>query len=172
MARVVYLFDYLLRKFGLNGRSLVGLISGGACAVPAIMSARSIPSYSERIATMFIIPLIPCSARIPVYVVLIAFLVPVTSMYGVFSVQVLIFFGLYLMSIIVALLISLCLKQFLANYLVIGLQRTRLHLQSIRVLSKIIISSIMMLTALENISSPSNLLNYMPTSPSHKTILN
>ena len=125
MARVVYLFDYLLRKFGLNGRSLVGLISGGACAVPAIMSARSIPSYSERIATMFIIPLIPCSARIPVYVVLIAFLVPVTTMYGVFSVQVLIFFGLYLMSIIVALLISLCLKQILpqseVSYLLIQL---------------------------------------------------
>ena len=112
MARVVYLFDYLLRKFGLNGRSLVGLISSGACAVPAIMSARTIPSYSERMATMFIIPLIPCSARIPVYVVLIAFLVPASTMFGVFSIQVLIFFGLYLMGILVALLVALVLKQF------------------------------------------------------------
>ena len=130
MARVVYLFDYLLRKFGLNGRSLVGLISSGACAVPAIMSARTIPSYSERIATMFIIPLIPCSARIPVYVVLIAFLVPATTMFGIFSIQVLIFFGLYLMGILVALLVALVLKQFLPqtekSYLLIQLPEYQL----------------------------------------------
>ena len=130
MARVVYLFDYLLRKFGLNGRSLVGLISSGACAVPAIMSARTIPSYSERMATMFIIPLIPCSARIPVYVVLIAFLVPASTMFGVFSIQVLIFFGLYLMGILVALLVALVLKQFLPqtekSYLLIQLPEYQL----------------------------------------------
>lgn len=126
MARVVYLFDYFLRKFGLNGRSVVGLISGGACAVPAMMSTRTIPSRSERLATLFIIPLIPCSARIPVYVVLIAFLIPATAkVLGIFSAQVLIFFGLYLLGIIVALLTALVLKSFLPkaekSYLLIQL---------------------------------------------------
>lgn len=87
MARVVYLFDHLLKKVGLNGRSLIGLISGGACAIPAIMSTRNINNHRDRLVTMFVIPLIPCSARIPVYTALIGFVVPYKELFGIFNSQ-------------------------------------------------------------------------------------
>ena len=76
MSRVVYMFDQLMQRFGLNGRSLVSLISGGACAIPAIMSARTIGDKKERLITILVTPLISCSARIPVYTILIGFAVP------------------------------------------------------------------------------------------------
>ncbi len=76
LARGAMLIDRPLRKIGLNGRSFVPMVSGFACAIPAIMAARTIPNKKERLLTIFIIPLISCSARIPVYALLIAFLVP------------------------------------------------------------------------------------------------
>ena len=114
MARVVYLFDGLMRKFGLNGRSLISLISSGACAIPAIMSARTIPNQKERIATILVSPLISCSARIPVYIVLVGFAVAPGSFWG-FEKQGLAFMGLYLIGILSALLISMVLHLFLPN---------------------------------------------------------
>ncbi len=103
MARAVYLFDNLMRYFGLNGRSIVGLVSGAACAIPAIMSTRTISNWKERLITILVTPLISCSARIPVYTVLIGFVVPSTVVGGIFNLQGLAFMGLYLLGIVSAL---------------------------------------------------------------------
>jgi ferrous iron transport protein B len=112
MARVVFLFDRFLGIFGLNGRSIIGLISGGACAVPAIMSSRTIGSWRDRLLTMFVIPLIPCSARIPVYAALVGFLIPTSAKGWWVNPQGLVFVGLYALGIVAALLTALLLKQF------------------------------------------------------------
>ena len=99
MARAVYIFDKLMQQFGLNGRSVVALVSGGACAIPAIMSTRTIGNWKERLITIMVTPLISCSARIPVYAVLIGFVVPSVTVWGFFNLQGLAFMGLYLLGI-------------------------------------------------------------------------
>ena len=76
MARAVSMFDVMMRRIGLNGRSIVALVSGGACAIPAIMSTRNISNWKERLITIMVTPFISCSARIPVYAILIGFAVP------------------------------------------------------------------------------------------------
>ncbi len=103
MSRAVFIFDKLMQQFGLNGRSVVALVSGGACAIPAIMSTRTIGNWRERLITILVTPLISCSARIPVYTVLIGFVVPEGRVLGVFNLQGLAFMGLYLMGIGAAL---------------------------------------------------------------------
>ncbi len=103
MARAVFIFDKLMQQFGLNGRSVVALVSGGACAIPAIMSTRTISNWKERLITILVTPLISCSARIPVYTVLIGFVVPPDRVLGVFNMQGLAFMGLYLLGIAAAL---------------------------------------------------------------------
>ncbi len=102
MARVVYIFDKVMQQFGLNGRSVVALVSGGACAIPAIMSTRTISNWKERLITIMVTPLISCSARIPVYTILIGFAVPSTTVLGFFNLQGLAFMGLYLLGITAA----------------------------------------------------------------------
>lgn len=103
MARAVFMFDKLMQRFGLNGRSIVALISGGACAIPAVMSTRTISNWKERLITIMVTPLISCSARIPVYIVLIGFVVPSFTVLGIFDSQALAFMGLYLLGIVSAL---------------------------------------------------------------------
>ena len=103
MSRAVFMFDHVMQRFGLNGRSIVALISSGACAIPAIMSTRTIANWKERLTTIMVSPLISCSARIPVYTVLIGFVVPATTVWGVFNAQGLAFMGLYILSIVAAL---------------------------------------------------------------------
>ncbi len=103
MARAVFMFDRIMQKFGLNGRSIVALISGTACAIPAVMSTRTISNWKERMITIMVTPLISCSARIPVYIVLIGFVVPETRILGIFNIQALVFMGLYLLGIVAAL---------------------------------------------------------------------
>lgn len=103
MSRAVFIFDKLMQQFGLNGRSIVALVAGGACAIPAIMSARTIGNPKERLLTILATPLISCSARIPVYTVLIGFVVPPGRVLGVFNAQGLAFMGLYLLGIVAAL---------------------------------------------------------------------
>lgn len=109
MSRAVFMFDGLMQKVGLNGRSIVALVSSGACAIPAIMSTRTISNERERLITILVSPLISCSARIPVYVVLVAFVVPAGKV-GVFDQQGLVFMGLYLLGIVAALVIAFLLK--------------------------------------------------------------
>lgn len=103
MARAVFMFDKIMQKFGLNGRSIVALISGGACAIPAVMSTRTIGNWKERLITIMVTPLISCSARIPVYVVLIGFVVPPDKVFWFFNLQGLAFMGLYVLGIVSAL---------------------------------------------------------------------
>jgi ferrous iron transport protein B len=110
MSRVVYMFDGLLQKFGMNGRSMVSLISSGACAIPAIMAARTISNTKERLITILVSPLISCSARLPVYAVLIGFVVPPEAVFGFLNLQGLVFMGLYLLGIIAALVSGLAFK--------------------------------------------------------------
>lgn len=102
MARVVFMFDKTMRRFGMNGRSVVSLISGGACAVPAIMSSRTIGNWQERLITTFVTPFISCSARIPVYLVLIGLAVPDTRILGIFNAQTFVFGSMYLLGLLAA----------------------------------------------------------------------
>lgn len=110
MARISFIMDKLLRPFGLNGRSVVPLLSGTACAVPSIMSARTIGNLKDRLITIFVIPLVSCSARIPVYTLLISLCIPADSKVGIFNLQGVVMMGLYLLGFIAALLTSLLLK--------------------------------------------------------------
>jgi len=102
MARVVFIMDKLMRPFGLNGKSVVPMISGVACAIPAVMSARTIANWKERMITIFVTPLMSCSARIPVYTLLIALVIPPTKILGL-NIQGLVLLGLYLLGLFTAL---------------------------------------------------------------------
>jgi len=113
MARISFLTDRLMRSVGLNGKSVMPLISGFACAVPAIMSARAIENRKERLLTILITPLISCSARLPVYVILIGLVIPNTYLLGFISVQGLVMMGLYLLGLITALIVSYIAKWFI-----------------------------------------------------------
>lgn len=111
MSRVVYLFDYRMRKFGLNGRSTIALISGGACAIPAIMSTRTISNWKERLITIMVTPMISCSARLPVYSLLIVFIVPATRLFGFINARGLAFLGIYVFSTLAALFAAFVFKK-------------------------------------------------------------
>jgi ferrous iron transport protein B len=87
MARISFLSDRLMRSVGLNGKSVMPMISGFACAVPAIMSARSIENKKERLLTILITPLMSCSARLPVFTILIGLVIPNNYLFGFLSVQ-------------------------------------------------------------------------------------
>ena len=113
MARAVYMFDNVMQRFGLNGRSIVALVSGAACAIPAVMSTRTISNWKERLISIMVTPFISCSARIPVYTVLIGFVVPATASWGIFNAQGLAFMGLYLLGIVAALGSAYILKRLL-----------------------------------------------------------
>jgi ferrous iron transport protein B len=110
LARVSFLMDRILRHFGLNGKSIIPLISSAACAIPAIMGARTIANYKERLITIMVAPLISCSARIPVYTILIALVVPDESYYGIFNMQGLLIMGLYLLGFTAAILSAWVMK--------------------------------------------------------------
>ncbi|MCP2045690.1 ferrous iron transport protein B [Pontibacter sp. HSC-36F09] len=110
MARVTFMMDKIMRKFGLNGKSVVPLISGVACAVPAVMSARTIENWKDRMITIFVTPLMSCSARIPVYTVLIALVVPEVYYLGFMNLQGIVLMGLYLLGFLSAILSALLLK--------------------------------------------------------------
>lgn len=103
MSRAVFMFDSIMQKFGMNGRSVVALISSGACAIPAIMSTRTIQNQKERLITILVSPLISCSARLPVYAVLVGFVVPDVTVWGFLNAPGLVFMGLYFLGIFAAL---------------------------------------------------------------------
>ncbi len=113
MARISFLTDRLMRTVGLNGKSVMPMISGFACAVPAIMSARNIENRKERLLTILITPLMSCSARLPVYTILIALVIPKTFLLGFLGVQGLVMMGLYLLGLIMALIVSYVAKWFI-----------------------------------------------------------
>ncbi|WP_422008251.1 ferrous iron transport protein B [Roseivirga pacifica] len=104
MSRAVFLMDKLMRKFGLNGKSVVPLISGMACAIPAIMATRNIDGWKDRLITIFVTPFMSCSARLPVYTILIGLVVPNEPIWGFFNLQGLVLMGLYLLGFLAAIL--------------------------------------------------------------------
>lgn len=114
MARISFLTDRLMRQVGLNGKSVMPLISGVACAVPAIMATRSIENRKERLITILVTPLMSCSARLPIYTIMIALVVPDHKVLGFLSLQGLVMMGLYLLGFFMALIISAILKWFVA----------------------------------------------------------
>ncbi|MDX2197024.1 MAG: ferrous iron transport protein B [Cytophagales bacterium] len=110
LARVMYLMDEIMQKFGLNGKSIVPLFSGAACAIPAIMSTRTIANRKEKLITIFIIPLISCSARIPIYTIIIALIVPPIPIFWFVNMQGIAMMCMYLLGFVVALATSWALK--------------------------------------------------------------
>ncbi len=114
MARVVFIMDRLMRPFGLNGKSVVPLMSGVACAIPGVMAARTISDWKERMITIFVTPLMSCSARIPVYTLLIALVIPEEKVLGL-NVQGLVLFGLYALGIVAALGVAALMKLFIRS---------------------------------------------------------
>lgn len=113
MARISFLTDKLMRKVGLNGKSVMPMISGFACAVPAVMSARNIENKKERLLTILITPLMSCSARLPVYTILIGLVIPKKMFFGFLGLQGLVMMGLYLLGLVMALVVSYVAKWFI-----------------------------------------------------------
>ena len=113
MARIGFLSDRLMRKVGLNGKSVMPMISSFACAVPAIMSARNIENKKERLLTILVTPLMSCSARLPVYTILIALVIDDHYYFGFISLQGLVMMALYFLGTFMALLVSYILKWFI-----------------------------------------------------------
>ncbi|MFY8097818.1 MAG: ferrous iron transport protein B [Flavobacterium sp.] len=122
MSRVVFLMDKIMRKFGLSGKSIVPLISGTACAIPAIMGTRNIENWKERLVTILVTPFITCSARLPVYAILISLIIPEKRVFGL-SLQGLTLMSLYfiafLMAIASAYLLNRILKLKCKSYFVV-----------------------------------------------------
>lgn len=110
LARVVFIMDRLMRPLGLNGKSVVPLMSSVACAIPGVMAARTISDWKERLITILVAPLMSCSARIPVYTLLIAIVIPDETVFGFMNIQGLVLFGLYMLGTIFALIVAVVLK--------------------------------------------------------------
>jgi ferrous iron transport protein B len=110
MSRVVFLMDRWMRPFGLHGKSIVPLVSGIACAIPGIMAARTISNWKEKMITIMVTPLMSCSARLPVYIILIGLTVPNDLLFGFINLQALVLLGLYLLGVFGVLFTALILK--------------------------------------------------------------
>ena len=114
LPRAAYLLDRLMGGVGLSGRAFIPLLSSFACAIPGIMAARTIPSVRDRIATIMIAPLMTCSARLPVYALLIAAFIPAKAI-GPFNLQGLVLFALYAAGVLAALAVAWVMKRFLTK---------------------------------------------------------
>jgi ferrous iron transport protein B len=110
MSRVVFITDRFMRRFGLNGKSIVPLISGVACAIPAIMAARNIDNAKERLLTILVVPFMTCAARLPVYTILIALMIPSNTGYG-FNLQGLVLMFMYLLGFVSSIVASVVLHK-------------------------------------------------------------
>ena len=132
MSRVVFLMDKIMRRYGLSGKSVVPLISGTACAIPAIMSARNIENWKERLITILVTPFITCSARLPVYAILISLIIPNKHLFGFFSLQGATLMILYLlgfgMALFSAYILNKILKLKTKSYFVVEMPNYKLPL--------------------------------------------
>jgi len=124
MSRVVFLMDRWLKPFGLNGKSVIPLMSGAACAIPAVMAARNIENPKERLLTMLVTPFMTCSARLPIYIVIIGLIIPDQSFFGI-NLQGITLFLLYLLGIFgalgSALILNKIIKSVRSSYLIFEL---------------------------------------------------
>ena len=125
MARVVYLMDRFLRPFGLNGKSIVPLVSSTACAIPAIMSTRNIENMKERLLTILVTPFMTCSARLPIYSIIIGLVIPNEYFLGVLNYRALMLFMMYIIGFLMSLLASWVLEKVIKgnkkSYLILDL---------------------------------------------------
>ncbi len=130
MSRIVYLMDKIMQPFGLSGKSVVPLLSGTACAVPAIMGARTIENYKERLITILSTPFMTCSARLPVYTIIIALIIPEQKVLGFINLQGLVLFGLYFLgfatALISAYILSLLIKSKYKRYFILEMPEYKL----------------------------------------------
>ncbi|SFT43277.1 ferrous iron transport protein B [Algoriphagus locisalis] len=115
MSRVVFLMDRWMRPFGLHGKSIVPLVSGVACAIPGVMAARNIGNWKEKIITIMVTPLMSCSARLPVYIILIGLVVPDEFIAGIFNLQAVALLGLYLLGVVGVFFTALLMKHVLKS---------------------------------------------------------
>lgn len=115
LSRVVFIMDRIMRPLGLNGKSVVPLMSSVACAIPGVMAARTISDWRERIITILVAPLMSCSARIPVYTLLIALVIPEKQIGGFINLQGLVLFALYFLGLASALIIAAILKMIISR---------------------------------------------------------
>ena len=113
MSRVVFLMDKIMRRYGMSGKSVIPLISGTACAIPAIMATRNIAGWKDRLITILVTPFTTCSARLPVYAIIIALIIPETRVFGLFSLQGLVLMALYILGFAAALLAAYVLNKVL-----------------------------------------------------------
>ena len=111
MARAAFVMEQLMAKFGLHGKSFIPLISSFACAIPGIMATRTIESKRDRLITILIAPLMSCSARLPVYTLLIAACIPSLTFLGIFNLQGIVMWSLYLLGVIAAIAVAFLLKK-------------------------------------------------------------
>lgn len=111
MSRVVFLMDKIMRRFGMNGKSIIPLISGTACAIPAIMATRTISSWKERLITILVVPFTTCSARLPVYAILIALIIPNKKILGIYNLQAFTLLMLYALGFLSAILAAYILQK-------------------------------------------------------------
>lgn len=115
MSRVTFMMDRIMRKVGLNGKSVVPLIGGFACAVPSIMSTRTIENWKDRMITIMVTPLITCSARLPVYTLLISLVVPNRNIWWIFNLQGIAMMSMYLFSVVSAVIVAWVFKLILKS---------------------------------------------------------
>ncbi|RXP61331.1 ferrous iron transport protein B [Lutibacter sp. HS1-25] len=113
MSRVVFLMDKIMRRFGMSGKSIIPLVSGTACAIPAIMASRNINNWKERLITILVVPFTTCSARLPVYAILIALIIPNQRVMGIFNLQGLTLLALYFLGFAAAISSAILLNKVL-----------------------------------------------------------
>ena len=111
MSRVVFLMDKIMRRFGMNGKGVIPLISGTACAIPAIMATRTISSWKERLITILVVPFTTCSARLPVYAILISLIIPDKKIFGLLNLQGLVLLSLYALGFTTAIVAAYILNK-------------------------------------------------------------
>ena len=132
MSRVVFMMDKIMRKFGLSGKSIVPLLSGTACAIPAIMATRNIENWKERLITILVTPFITCSARLPVYAIIISLIIPEDRIFGIFGLQALTIMALYLIGFLMAIFSAYILHRILKfntkTYFVVEMPRYKVPL--------------------------------------------
>ena len=111
MSRVVFLMDKIMRRFGMSGKSVIPLISGTACAIPAVMATRNISGWKERLITILVTPFTTCAARLPVYAIIIALIIPDTKIFGFLNLQGLTLLSLYILGFATAIIAAVILHK-------------------------------------------------------------
>ncbi|UOF94342.1 MAG: ferrous iron transport protein B [Bacteroides sp.] len=115
ISRIIFIMDHYMRHIGLNGYSVIALISGMACSVPAIVSSRNIKNYKERLITILVTPLISCSARLPIYILLISLIIPQDTYYYGINYKGLLLFGMYMLSITIVVIYAYLMNKVIVN---------------------------------------------------------